>query len=810
METESVVTSPNKTILWINSGGKKKRFTLEVAKRAGLRVILVNKEVDVPPRLYHRFLQVDTYDHSAVIDAVESYLASEPDIQLDGALTFWEDDIPLLARVCEHFSLPGNPPETAIRTRNKYEMRTCFERTGLSSPKFHLLRSEQDVRDAIGSIGFPAVMKPAWGADSEFVVLVKSEAEALNAWEYLRRNCNESFNPIFKFNSEMFLYEQYVDGVEVSVECFSQYGIPHVLGVNEKQPIQPPYFVEYGDICPARLDDNALADVKKLAESALIALGVCSSLSHVEMKVSQKGPVLIEVASRMGGDDVYQNIKTVYGHDLVRIALQIAVGEHVKVEKRGPKGCVVSRYFIPSESGIITNISDTKPVRKSPHLVELILSKRVGEAILTPPEGFENAGWIVTRGNSYQEAESALDKAMKSVEVNVTPFRKKSALGSSLLGDSLFSAATVRREILRVARMRKIREQTEQSALKVGLVIDSSVLGRGTLPGLKEEVSRTEDALRQKGHVVVRVDVAGGPLIVKQVQALSPDFCLLMLPPQGLGSCPSPIAAGLLEFLGIPFLGAGATALHHSKDLVLNRKLFEYHEIPTPDWDYVTKIGEYVNAELEFPLVIRSLHPKAVASGIEPKLIRSKAELSGDVDSWIAKNVGPILIEEFVEGELFEVFLFGNRADLTVLPPYRKCMLNEQTVATSFDAFGDNGSNGSGGGKKSGRFLVSQEGSLQILAELSIDVYRLFECRDYGRVDILVDKFGNPYVMNFVADPQIGPESDFFLCAKQDGYTYEEFLDELVTAGLNRIRERESESVQGKPSQFPEQPSVLE
>jgi biotin carboxylase len=466
-----------KNIILVNSGGKKKRFTFEVMKKLGVSIILVNKKLDVNKKLISHFIEADTYNFKETIEKLSAFHEANPQVTFDGAMTFWEDDIPLLGKICEKFNLTGNSYQTAVRTRNKYEMRKRLHETGLDDTKFHLVKTHADLKKAIDGVGFPAILKPAWGSDSEFVVLVKNENEAKGTFEYLVKNCNEKFNPIFKYNNGNFVYEEYIDGTEVSVECYSQYGIPHVIGINEKQPIKLPYFVEYGDIAPARLDDESESEVMKLAESALIALGVQNSLAHIEIKVTPKGPRIIEVGSRMGGDDIYYNVKNVWGIDMVKTGLQIALRKTADTFRKTPKECVICRYFIPEYSGIITNMYGVKEARRQKNLVQLVIGKNVGDAIFAPPEGFDNAGWVVTRGRTYQEAETTINSIFKQIEINITRFHKDSSLGKTSRKTALSSASLVRDEILRASKIEKIRFSDYKAIKKlhIGIVSNSSV-----------------------------------------------------------------------------------------------------------------------------------------------------------------------------------------------------------------------------------------------------------------------------------------------------------------------------------------------
>lgn len=787
-QMSSINPLADKTIIFINSGGRLNRFTIESAKRFGCKVILVNNEFDVPGKLVDHFVQADTYDGADVIERLSEFFDKNPEVLVDGALTFYEDDIPLLARVCEHFGFVGNSSIAAIATRNKYEMRKRFKETGLGSPEFQLVKNRSDLRQAISQIGFPAVMKPAWGVDSWFVVLVNDEDEALDTFEYLQRNCNEQFDPIFKYNEDMFLYEEFVDGSEISLECFAQFGIPHVIGVHEKLPIKPPYFVEYGDVAPARIPEEMSLEVIKLAESALIALGVQNSLAHIEMKMSSKGPKLIEVASRMGGDDIFLNVKTVWGVDLVRMALQIAVGERVDYRRKEPRACAVCRYFIPSASGIITNISGLREAQKMSNVLDLALNKDVGDAVLVPPEGFENLGWVTTTGRSYQDAETTMARVMRKLEINVTPFHKKSALGKTVRKDALSSASLVRGEIMRAAKLEKIRSLDAVRGLRLGIVSNSIARRNGSRGRKTRYGEEVRDILKERGHNVALFDMDEMSQLLKKLQRSDLDFILNLC--EDAGQLEGQ-AAALFELLQIPFTGSNSATLALCQDKVVVKKLFDYHDIPTPNWDCVYNLGEQVSEDLTFPLIVKPANTDNCFGITNDSVVTTKAELRRQVEYILTELKRPALIEEYIEGDEFDICLWGNKDEVQVLPLVRSVF--DKLPESLWDIYH---AQSRGPDKKKAYEAIRLEKPARIpkklatlISEIALDVYNLFDCLDYAKVEIRTDRHGNPYVLEVNPNPPVGPEDTMAICAGLDGYSYEEFVEELILVAVQRYRE---------------------
>ena len=124
----------DKTILFVSSGNSDKRFIFRKARALGVRIILLNKDNNWATRYCDHFISADTYNHANTINKVEEFLEPKnpangadrhPEISgsngagtktpvIDGAVTFTEDDIPLLARLCRKFGWTGNSLKSAL------------------------------------------------------------------------------------------------------------------------------------------------------------------------------------------------------------------------------------------------------------------------------------------------------------------------------------------------------------------------------------------------------------------------------------------------------------------------------------------------------------------------------------------------------------------------------------------------------------------------------------------------------------------------------------------------------------------------
>lgn len=787
---------PSKTILFVNSGGGKKRFSLEVAKKLGYNIILLNAKNDTQ-KLASHFIEADTYNHGECVDRVQKFIEDHPKIIIDGAITFWEDDIPLLARLCREFKWTGNTPTAAVHTRNKFRMRQRLEQTGLPVPEFHIVRTESDLAESIAEIGFPGVLKPVWGADSEFVVRIDDVDDADRVFKYLKANCTTEFNPIFHYNSGQFLYEQYISGMEVSIECIAQHGIPHVVGIVEKLPTHEPYFVERGDIAPARLTEVARAKAVKIAEASLIALGVENSIAHVEMKLSPDGPYLIDIASRMGGDYLYSWVKEIWDIDLIESGLRIATNQHVELEwerYRQTACMLVGRYMIPERSGVVTKQRGLKEAEKKYPLYDVHITKDIGDTILVPPEGFENMGWVVGKGKTHREAETQVQEFLRSIDIEVVPFRPDSSVGRTERKRALSSARITRKQLAGQAKIEKLRKipKRQRQKLHIGILgnLYNNQNGDDAEQDLTSMGKHIEKALKKKNYNVSFFDMNETPAPFEKIRTGDVDLMFNICERVCDSAFLEPCSAALLEILQIPYTGSNPETLGLCMNKIRSKQLLEYYEIPTPNWDYAYSPTDDIDQNLRYPLIVKPADTHNSIGVTNESVVTNKKELRRQIER-ITEEVGrTALIEEYIEGDEYDVAIMGNDETLLVLPLTRSMfdsMPEGYWHIYAYDAKWREDKNPYQKIKvecpsKIPRKLAS------LITEISIDTYNIVEAQDYARVEIRVDKDGNPFVLECNPNCSIGANDSVAHAATMVGLGYEDFIDELVHLAIQRYK----------------------
>lgn len=164
---------------------------------------------------------------------------------------------------------------------------------------------------------------------------------------------------------------------------------------------------------------------QEMGIAALKSCGFTQGIFHVELKYTSRGPRLIEINARMGGGQVRETHRRVYGVDLVEETLFACVGIPCRPNKAEPALCHLAYNYVNAHrSGRVTDIS---AVRKLDARDDVVYAKplvKEGDIIVGPEEGMPT--WVADIMVSKQEAEQALEYVLslsESLTVGVEPVK---------------------------------------------------------------------------------------------------------------------------------------------------------------------------------------------------------------------------------------------------------------------------------------------------------------------------------------------------------------------------------------------------
>ena len=310
--------------------------------------------------------------------------------------------------VCQQLGLPGHTIETAIKATNKLEMLLAFEKHKIFHPKFQVVE-KSEVDNFCTDIPYPVITKPIDGSGSRGIYYVKDKSQLTEAIHY---SSNAGL-------SGDVLIEEYMVGPEVSVEVLVLNGKPYVLQITDKITSGPPNFFEIGHSQPSNLPDKTKRQIRELAENATIAVGLINSPAHVEIKVTDEGPKMVELGARLGGDCIstYLLDTSIKGVCLAEDTIRIALGEALKTVAYNDSGEAVAVRFILAKKGTIKAIKGIDEALKSEEVVALQLFCEVVQSYEQTSDNASRLGFVVAKGNTTEEALATCQGAIDKIEI---------------------------------------------------------------------------------------------------------------------------------------------------------------------------------------------------------------------------------------------------------------------------------------------------------------------------------------------------------------------------------------------------------
>ena len=299
------------------------------AKKKGIKTIVVDMDEAATGISYaDEFYNVSTIDYDGILKLAKNK-------NVDGIMTICSDrPMRVVAKVGAALGLNTISEDSAIKATNKAAMRQALEKASVPIPRFEIVSSIDEYSSVIESFGIPFVVKPSDNSGSRGITLVDKYDDAEKAFNYARKNCTDG----------IVLVEEYMDGPEVSVEVFVDKE-PKIIQITDKITTGAPHFVEMGHTQPSRLTSKVLDQIKAVAISSVEALGITLGPAHVEIKVTEKGPKIVEVGARLGGDYITTDlVKLSTGVDMVEASLMTALGEDVDLMHKHNRVSAI-RYF---------------------------------------------------------------------------------------------------------------------------------------------------------------------------------------------------------------------------------------------------------------------------------------------------------------------------------------------------------------------------------------------------------------------------------------------------------------------------------
>jgi D-alanine-D-alanine ligase len=245
----------------------------------------------------------------------------------------------------------------------------------------------------------------------------------------------------------------------------------------------------------------------------------------------------------------------------------------------------------------------------------------------------------------------------------------------------------------------------------------------------------------------------------------------------------------LLDLLYIPYTGSPPLTLGLCQDKAKVKGILLSQGVHTPRYQVFQRLPKGPEeVHISFPFIVKPIHEDGSLGITRDSVVYEMRGLERQIRYVLEVYRQPALVEEYIDGREMNVGLIELNGKLETLPiseiDYSEFPPGMAKIC-GYDAKWD---------PKSIEYQRSkpvcpapvEPGLKRALESVAMQVYRLFECRDYARVDLRVDREGRPYVIEVNPNPDISPESGMARAIKAYGMTYAEFVQGVVEKALQR------------------------
>ena len=407
----------NGVLLVIGSGLKLYREYLvrsaaERARAAGLELVLINNlRPTWQSGYFDEITVINLFDHGLLAETAREVAARRTVV----GLMCWDEPFVMpAAELADEFGVPGLSVPGVHGCRDKHVTRTRLIDAGLLQPGYELTASLEQARAAAARIGYPVVVKPRALGASMGVVLAADESEVDDAYLVASRASLIGDEP-YRGGA---IVEGYADGPEISVDGAVHKGEYLPMFVARKHSGRHPYFEEIGHVVDAADPLLYDADLMDTLARAHRVLGVEYGITHTEVRLTERGPLIIEVNGRLGGDLIPFLGKTATGIDPGTVLVDVATGQRpdITATRRGVAGI---RFGYPERDCLVRTVS------VPPEAEGLVLAAPMvepGTTLRLPPGGYiARHSLVVCQADDPLTCVQRLDAASALVEVDAEP-----------------------------------------------------------------------------------------------------------------------------------------------------------------------------------------------------------------------------------------------------------------------------------------------------------------------------------------------------------------------------------------------------
>lgn len=218
---------------------------------------------------------------------------------------------------------------------------------------------------------------------------------------------------------------------------------------------------------------------------------------------------------------------------------------------------------------------------------------------------------------------------------------------------------------------------------------------------------------------------------------------------------------GALETMAIPYTGSGVMASALAMDKWRTKMIWLQVGLPTPRYLVLTAEADWkqVAREIGLPLIVKPAREGSTIGISKVTRLEDMSKAYADA----ARHDPLVLAEQFIEGREVTASILGDRA----LP-----VIRIEAPGGNYDYQNKYFSDETRYFCPSGLPSELEKG----IQSISLEAFRLLDCRGWGRADLMIDAAGKPWLLEMNTSPGMTAHSLVPMAAREAGLSFEDLV----------------------------------
>jgi len=324
-----------------------------------------------------------------------------------------ETGVLLADKLSDALGVQGNDLNLSQARRNKYLMLDAVKNAGLAAAWQIKSKNLDDLLSQIPNKNFPLILKPLSSSSGDGFQICSNEADVRQAFDKImwRRNILGELN-------EGVLCQAYLRGTEYVVNSVSHDGehyISDIWEMRHRHSKDIPMVIDSMTLLPPREPKwQVLVDYTK---RVLTALGISFGPAHSEVMLTQEGPSLIEVNSRLMGGNIDLCFKeAMNGYDQID-ALVDAIVQPKRLYQKLKNGYLLKNHiaevdFVFYQAGILRDFFKEAEIRNLASFGKFTKMPSIGSVVQRTNSTTNVEGLLYLISEDYAQVAADRDKVV--------------------------------------------------------------------------------------------------------------------------------------------------------------------------------------------------------------------------------------------------------------------------------------------------------------------------------------------------------------------------------------------------------------